>query len=563
MAPQLRIDLPLTSREHAARYRAQGLWKDKTLHEYFAAAAARLPDKVAIVEGARMFTYGELARLIDNVAGNLLDLGLQSGDIVALQTKNSSVMPIVHLACNRIGLLYMPLHDSWRETEVRHLLERSRARVVILPVEYRGFDHAAMIAAVRGNLPDLQHVYTLDGIGPDMREFTELLRPTRRSKAEIDQQRPDPDAPAHTMLSGGTTALSKISRFTSNDLMAMLDNFTDAIELTENDIGAALAPAGTGATGYVYPILVPLLHGATSVILERWGSNNVPEAVQLILDQKCTFGVGIPTQLTLMIPALEKHRPEEFSHFRVFSNSGAPLPYDTAQKIEKLMSCVIQSLYGATDGGTSNMTSIRDPQDKRLRTVGRVVRGCELQLWDPEGKPVAGGKDNKGGEAGEVVWRSADKCWGYLGDDEQTARAFTRDHFYKSGDLGQFDADGYLRITGRVKDMILRGGRNISPLTIEQQLIKHPAVLDVAVTSMPDPVLGERACAFVMLKEGAKLGFEEAVEYLKSQHLAIWQLPERPEIIDDFPRGPGGKVLKSKLTELVTIKLRAEGKVPG
>ena len=151
---------------------------------------------------------------------------------------------------------------------------------------------------------------------------------------------------------------------------------------------------------------------------------------------------------------------------------------------------------------------------------------------------------------------------GLPGDDEQTAKAFTADHFYKSGDLGQFDEDGYLRITGRVKDMILRGGRNISPLTIEQQLIKHPAVLDVAVTSMPDAVLGERACAFVMLKEDAQLGFDEAVEYLKGQHLAIWQLPERLEIIDDFPRGPGGKVLKSKLTELVTAKLKAEGKVP-
>ena len=556
------LPLPLTSPEHAAKYRAEGLWKDKTLHDHFAAAAARLPDKTAIIEKARRFSYAELSRLIDNVAGNLLDLGLLPGDVVALQSKNSSVMAIVHLACNRIGLLYLPLHDSWRETEVRHLLQRSRARVAILPVEYRGFNHAAMIAGMRGELPDMRRVYTLDGTAPaGMLDFAELLKPTRHSATALAAHRPDPDAPAHTMLSGGTTALSKISRFTSNDLMVMLDNFTDAIELTEDDIGAALAPAGTGATGYVYPILVPLLHGATSVIMERWGGN-VPEAVQLILDNECTFAVGIPTQLTLMIPELEKHQPTEFAKFRVFSNSGAPLPYDTARRIEALMGCAIQSLYGATDGGTSNMTSIRDPQEKRLRTVGRVVRGCELELWGPDGKPVAGGRDNRGGDAGEVAWRSADKCWGYLGDDEQTAKAFTKDHFYKSGDLGQFDDDGYLRITGRVKDMILRGGRNISPLTIEQQLIKHPAVLDVSVTAMPDPVLGERACAFVMLREGARLGFEEAVEYLKSQHLAVWQLPERLEIIDDFPRGPGGKVLKSRLTEIVSAKLKAEGKLP-
>src|SRR5262249_6972563 len=150
-----------------------------------------------------------------------------------------------------------------------------------------------------------------------------------------------------------------------------------------------------------------------------------------------------------------------------------------------------------TDGGTPTFTSVDDTQDQRLRTVGRVRPGFECELRSPDGKPVARG------EAGEVVWRGPDKSWGYLGDDAQTAAHFTPDHFYKSGDLGEFDQDGYLRITGRVKDMILRGGRNISPLTIEQQLIKHPAVVDVAVVSMPDAVLGERACAFVILRQGA------------------------------------------------------------
>ena len=549
------IALPLTSPEKAAQYRKAGLWHDKTFYEMFAATAARLPDKTAIVEGERRFSYAELLRTVDNVAGNLLDLGLAPGDIVSLQTRNSWVMPVMHLACNRIGLLYLPLHDSWRDVEVRHLLQRARARVVILPVEYRGFNHASMIAGIRGELPELKHVFTLEGTAPGTREFAELLKPTRRTAAEFDARRPDPDLPAHTMLSGGTTALSKISRFTCNDLMVMLDNFTNCAEFTEKDIAAALAPAGTGATGYVFPILVPLLHGATSVILERWGGN-VPEAVDLIIREKCTCSVAIPTQLTLMIPELEKHKPGDFPHFRLSYNSGAPLPYDTGLKIEKLMDCVIQSMYGSTDGGVPTVTAVSDPQEKRLRTVGRVVPGNDCQLWGPDGKPVPAG------EPGEVVWRGADKCWGYLGDDEQTAAHFTKDHFYKSGDLGQFDAEGYLRITGRVKDMILRGGRNISPLTIEQQLIKHPSVLDVSVTSMPDPVLGERACAFVMLKDGAKLEFEDAVEFLKGQHLAVWQLPERLEIIDDFPRGPGGKILKSKLTQVVTAKLKAEGKIP-
>ena len=549
------IALPLTSPEHAARYRKMDLWHDKTLYEFFAEAAARHPDKTAIVEGTRRITYAELSGLINNVAGNLLDLGLQPGDIVSLQTRNSYVMPIVHLACNRIGLLYMPLHDSWRDVEVKHLLKRAGAKVVIVPVEYRGFNHVQMLNGIRGELPDLKHVFTLEGTAPGTRAFDELLKPTKRSKAELDARRPDPDLPAHTMLSGGTTALSKISRFTCNDLVVMLDNFVRTAEFTDNDIIAALAPAGTGATGYVFPILTPLLHGATSVILERWGGN-VPEAVELLRREKCTCSVAIPTQLTLMIPELEKYKPGDFPHYRLAYNAGAALPYDTGLKMEQLTGCVIQSMYGSTDGGVPTVTAVKDSQEKRLSTVGKVVPGCECELWGPDGKPVPKG------EPGEIVWRGADKCYGYLGDDEQTATHFTKDHFYKSGDLGQFDAEGYLRITGRVKDMILRGGRNISPLTIEEQLIKHPSVVDVSVTSMPDPILGERACAFVLLKPGMRLSFDEAVEFLKTQHLAVWQLPERLEIIDDFPRGPGGKILKSTLTKLVTEKLKAEGKIP-
>ena len=547
------ISLPLTSDGEAASYRRQGLWRDITLYEFFAAAVDRHPEKLAVVESERNYSYGTLKTLVDNLAGHFVDLGLAPGEVVSLQTRNSIEMVLVHLACNRAGLLYLPLHDSWREAEVQHLLAQSRARMMIVPVEYRGFEHAREIHQARARLPDLHHLVTLDGAAFGSLEFSGLLKPSRVGAADLDARRPDPDLPAHTMLSGGTTALSKISRFSCNDLLVMLDNFANAAQFTEDEIIAALAPAGTGATGYVFPLLAPLLRGATSVILERWGSPE--EAVDLILRNHCTAAVGIPTQLTLMVPPLEKRNPADFSPFRLFFNAGAPLPYDTGLKIEALMGCKIQSLYGSTDGGVPSVTSVRDPKEKRLGTVGLIVPGCECELWDAQGKPVPAG------HAGEVVWRGADKSWGYLGDDAQTALTFTKDRFYRSGDLGQFDGDGYLRIVGRVKDMILRGGRNIFPLTIEEQLIKHPSVVDVAVTSMPDPILGERACAFVMLREGTTLDLDQAVEFLKAQKLAIWQLPERIEIVADLPRGPGGKVQKAKLTELITAKLKAEGKL--
>lgn len=546
-------NLPLTSPEEAALYRKKGLWRDVTMTELFFKAADRFPDKPAVIEQNRTLTYKEMRERVENIASNLLDLGLKAGDIVAMQYINSAEFPLVHFACNRIGLLYMPLHDTWREIEVAHLLKLAKVKALIVPHIYRDFNHAKMVKEIQGQLPDLKHVFTIGGAAEGYRDFAELFAPAKHSSAELDKHRPDPDLPGHCMLSGGTTALSKISRFSSNDLIAMLDQSAVTGEFDDKAVTAAIAPAGTGATGYIFPILMPLLHGATSVILERWGDPEV--AVNLIKNNHCTHATGIPTQLTRMVPYLEKCKPSDFESFRCFTNAGAPLPYETAVKIEDLMGCAIQSIYGATDGGTPTMGSLSDPREKRLTTVGRAVATAECEIRDPSGKALPPG------EAGEVVWRAADKSYGYLGDDAQTKAAFTEDRFYKSGDLGQFDEQGYLRIVGRIKDMILRGGRNISPRLIEEFLIKHPSVVDVAVAPMPDPVLGERACAFVILKPGTSLSFEEAVSFLKDQKLAVFQLPERLEVLDDLPKGVGGKVTKKDLTAMVTAKLKAEGKL--
>lgn len=545
------IELPLTSSEAAARYRSLGLWKDVTLYERFAAVADRYPDKLAIIDQDRRVSYASLRRQIDTVAANLLALGLMAGDVVALQTWNSLEMPLLHLACNRIGLLYLPLHDGWREQEMQHLLMLAKARVIVIPAQYRGFDHVGMITALRPALPDLEHVYLLEGGASGCKPFSALLSPSRTISApDLDRRRPDPDMPAATMLSGGTTALSKISRFSSNDLLVLLDCFAKPAELAAEDIAAALAPAGTGSTGYVFPILTPLMYGATSVILTRWGDPD--EALNLIVENRCTFAVAIPTQMTRLVPSLEQRQVSDFENLRLFFNAGAPLPYETGLRIEELMGCIVQCMYGTTDGGVPCVTSIRDSQEKRLRTVGHITPGCECQLWDADGSQVPSG------EVGEIVWRSADKSWGYLGDDEQTAQAFTQEHWYRSGDLGQLDAEGYMRIVGRVKDMILRGGRNLSPRTIENPLMKHPAVLDAAVAAMPDAILGERACAFVVVRPGKNLTFDEMIAFLKLEGLAVWHLPERLEIVEDFPRGPGGKVVKNALTELVTERMKRE-----
>lgn len=545
----------ITPPELAARYREQGFWKDQTVYQRVRAAALLEPEKIAIVDADRRFTYGQLLETVERIAGNLLDLDLPEGAVVAVQSKNAAELTFMHLAAQRIGLLFMPLHDTWRQVEMQHCLQTAEAGALVIPGVYRDFDHGAMVSQMRGSLPHLRHVFVLDGRpGPLLRDFAELLQPHRHGTAELDARTPSADAPATVMLSGGTTAMSKISVWSSNNVLDALDGYARATGYTRAERTAAIAPAGTGATGYIYGLLAPVVLGGTSVILTRW--KDPEEAIALVLEQRCTHAIGIPTQLTLMIPGLEQHKPEDFDAFKVFTNAGAPLTFDTARKIEQLMGCRIQTLYGATDAGTAIMTTIEDPADKRLTRAGRVVPGFECYLWDANGQRVPEG------EPGEVVWRGPSKSWGYLGDENATRNAFTAEGFFKSGDLGQFDEQGYLRIVGRIKDMILRGGRNVSPRTSEEPLMTHPAVLEAAVAAMPDPVLGERACAFVMLRPGMTLDFEEMIAFLTEHKLAIWQLPERLEIVQDMPRSTGAKIAKARLTELVTNKLKAEGKLP-
>jgi non-ribosomal peptide synthetase component E (peptide arylation enzyme) len=542
--------LRLTSPEDAAGYRARGWWKDTTLFERFHAAAIRQPGKTALIMGAHELTYADAARLVDNIAGNLFALGIQRGEVVAVQLPNSIELPLIHLALNRIGALLMPMHDSFRELELTQLLALAGASAAVIPHIWQRHDYPSMYAAIRAELPSLRHVFSIGGGGPHSTAFETLLEPSTVDPRHLADRRPDPDDIAHIMLSSGTTALPKISVFTNNNLLSMMESFVDMTHLTAEDVAAALAPMGTGATGYVYPVLPPLLCGGTAVILERWSD---PEAaVELIVANQCTCATAIPTQMILLTPSLAKRSAEDFARFRCFNNAGAPLPEDVAAEIERLMGCRIQTVYGSTDGGVCCMTSIDDPAQKRRQTVGRVLPGRRCELRDPQGMPVAAG------EVGEICWQSPDKSFGYLNDLEASKKVFDEQGFYHSGDLGSMDSEGYVRIVGRLKDMILRGGRNISPRLIEDHLVAHPAVREVAVAAMPHAALGEQACAFVTLAHGQRLDFESMIAFLRERNISVWQLPERLEVMDELPRSVGGKIAKNKLTEWITAKIRKE-----
>ncbi len=544
------MKLSYTTEEKAAEYVAKGLWRNKTFYQLFCESADRLLNKTALIETTNSYTYGEVKQLANTIAGNLYTAGVKADDIVAVQIPNSGYMPILHLALNRIGAIYLPLHDGWREAELIHLLNKSGAQRIIVKNQFRDFNYPQMLTEIKSDLTTLNTIYSMDDTSHGSVPFEDLLKPSTVDQATLDKRTPNPDARAAIMPSSGTTSLPKMSAFSNNNLCAMLDFFSEVIDLKEDDISAAIAPAGTGSTGYAFPIFSLLMKGGTAAILERWGDPK--EALDLIVKHHCTYATAIPTQMTMMAEHFDDYSNEDFSCFTRFNNAGAPLPYVTGLLIEEKMGCKVQVVYGATDGGVPAMTAVTDSQEKRLRTVGKLLHDCDVQLWDGNEDPVAEG------DVGEIVWSTPMKSYGYINDEEENARTW-HNNFYKSGDLGQIDSEGYLCIVGRVKDMILRGGRNISPRTAEELLVKHPAIKQVSVVAMPDPRLGERACAFVQLRENQSLDFDGMIAFLSEQKIAKWEFPERLEIITEWPISGGGKIQKNKLTELVTQKLKDEG----
>ncbi|MEO6471694.1 MAG: fatty acid--CoA ligase family protein, partial [Aeromicrobium sp.] len=293
-----------------------------------------------------------------------------------------------------------------------------------------------------------------------------------------------------------------------------------------------------------FPVLGPLLAGASSVLLEHWDAD---DALALLESEKATLATAVPTQVVKLLQD-PRIGDRDFTSLRAFTNAGAAMPPEAAQTMEDVFGCVGHVCYGATDGGVPTMTAITDPPEKRHLTVGKIDADSEVRLVDTLGKDVAPG------QSGEIMWRGPTKTFGYFNEDHHTEAAFVDDGWYKSGDLGGIDEEGYLRIVGRSKDLIIRGGQNISPQELELLLYKHPAIAEVSVIGVPDPVYGERTCACVVLKRGEQLTLQDLTDFLRSLEVATFKLPERLEIFEDLPKSAGGKITKVEIRAAVAAR---------
>ncbi|MDP6873976.1 MAG: AMP-binding protein [Alphaproteobacteria bacterium] len=537
----------------AEAYRAAGFWRGELVVDHFDRQADANPKKTALIAADRRVSYGALQWQSRNLAANLLSLNITAGDVVAIQAPNWIELALCHLALDRIGAIFLPLHDGFREAEMAHLLRLSEAKALIHPAIYRGFDHRELVRELRADLPSLrQTIIMREQAERGEISFDALTADdawlAKHGPDHLASFRPDSTAPMQIMVSSGTTAMPRCTIYCDDATVCKLvgQYGAEVAHLGPDDIAAAIAPAGTGATGYSYPILAPLMHGGTAVLLERWDGERPEDALALIAREQCTYAVMIPTQLIklLSLPDIEAH---DLSALRFVTNAGAKLPDSVAEQAERRLGCVMQTIYGASDAGVPTMTSVDDALDKR-RTVGRVLPGQQLRLADDDGQEV------EAGQPGEVLWRGANQSYGFFNAPEETAMVWDEAGWYHSGDLGQLDGEGYLSIVGRKKDMIIRGGRNINPRQIEEVLLRHDLVTDAAVIPFEDPVLGEIACAVIVRAQpNVTPALDDLNAFIIEQGLAVWCQPERLMAVDDFPRNAGGKIDKQTLiTQLQT-----------
>ncbi|WP_135468012.1 cyclohexanecarboxylate-CoA ligase [Crenalkalicoccus roseus] len=524
--------------------RAAGHWRDETLLDHLARAVARTPEKAAIVarrsetgEETRL-SYRALDRLSDLVALSLRECGVARGEVVSFQLPNWWEFSVLHLACLKIGAVSNPLMVIFRERELGFMLDLAETRVLVVPARFRGFDYPAMVAGLRGRLPALRHVFVAGGEGETA--FGALLAPRagEQGRASLRGQGAGPDDVIQLLYTSGTTGEPKGVMHTSNTLLSNLAPFAGRLGLGEEDVIHMPSPLAH-QLGFMYGLMLPVMLGATAVLQDIFAPE---EMARQIRAEGATFTMGATpflNDLTEHVARTGQGTPS----LRVFVSAGAPIPRALVAKARQTLGAAIVSAWGMSENGAVTTTRPDDPEEKAIATDGCPLPGMELRVVDAEGRPVAAG------EEGRLQVRGCSNFVGYLKrPDLDTTDA---EGWFDTGDLARMDEDGYIRIAGRTKDIIIRGGENIPVVEIENLLFRHPAVAEVAIVGYPDERLGERACAFVRLREGASFSFADMIAHLEAQRMARQYMPERLEIVTELPRTPSGKIQKFRLRAMV------------
>jgi len=540
------------------KYVMNGYWKNTILPDYWERNAERWPDKEALVDslGTRL-TWQQAVLSVNRIALALVKgLGLERDDRLMIQLPNIAEHVLVRLASEKAGILSIPEMPTFRHSELKWIGEQTQAVGVVIPKTYRKFDYYEMIKELQSDLPQLKYIIIAgDEVLDGCLSLKEIMRRPWEEEydlQELDKRKLDPIYEVGFLVSTtGTTGTPKIveHRIAAREIWTAEAHIRNW-ELDYNDVVFAFAPLA-GAAGST-PAYVAAPVAAAKIVLGY--EYELEEICQLIERERSTVLALVPTQVSrlLQLP-LEKY---DLSSLRFLKTSGGYLSPALAQEAEARFGCPILGTFGSQDTGSVSGVPLSASKEVRYTTVGRVHPGVEIKVLDERAREV------KAGEVGTLHFRGPGNSIGYFRNIEMTlAEAFDKEGWATTGDLVTFTEDGWLKVMGRKKNIIIRGGQNIYPQEIENYLILCPQVIEAAVVAMPDPVMSERACAFITLKKGETFTFEDMVNYLKSKKIAMFKIPERLEIIESMPLAGAAKIDKKELTRLVTEKLKAEGKI--
>jgi cyclohexanecarboxylate-CoA ligase len=526
---------------------AQGLWHDRTINGELDACAAACPDKLALtayrVEAGdvRRFTYRELAQMADRVAVGLSRLGVQKNDIVACQLPNWWQFTVTYLACSRIGAVINPLMHIFRERELNFMLKHGEAKVIIAPKTFRGFDFEQMITAIQPGLPELKHIVAVDGQGAN--SFEALLSGPEWEKqadaaAILNAHRPGPDDITQLIYTSGTTGEPKGVMHSANTVMANIIPYAQRLQLDAEDVVLMASPMAH-QTGFMYGLMMPIMLKASAVLQDIWEPK---KAVEVINTEKASFTMASTPFLTDLTRAVVENKTP-VPTLKTFLCAGAPIPGPLVEQARAALGTKIVSAWGMSENGAVTLIQLDDPDERAFNTDGLALPGVELKVVETD----ASGPALPAGTPGKLYVRACSNFGGYL--KRAHLNGTDAEGWFDTGDLASMDAQGYIRITGRSKDVIIRGGENIPVVEIESLLYRHPAVALAAIVAYPDERLGERACAVVVPKAGQSFDMPTMVAYLKEQKVAIQYIPERLEVREAMPSTPSGKIQKFKLRE--------------
>ncbi len=530
--------------QRRAEFRKKGYWGDATILDYWNLNVKTHPDHMAVTDAqGSLYTYKELDLAASKAASYLKKQGVAPGDIVSFNIPGWAEFLLIYIACLKAGAAANPLLHKYRSKELKFTLNKCRSKVVFLACGFKQYDYLSSLgepASLHENFPYLRSVVLVEKNGAAASGAVSLREILETEEAFTEQVPASGDDLAAVLFTSGTEGNPKGAMLTHNNLISSARSYSCTLGVTPYDIHLMSAPLGH-ATGFYWGINMPVVVGCPIVLQEQF---KVEETLELIEKHRVTASIASTPFVFDILRQLEK-TPRDISSLRFYMCGGAPVPRSLVHQAKE-KGIQVMSVYGSTETAANTMTIPLDSEEKIINTDGAAAFSYGIKIVDRDGSPVEPGRE------GEELCYGPCVFMGYLDEPEITSRALGPDGWYHSGDLCVMDADGYIRITGRIKDIIVRGGENISSLELEDILYTHPAVQDASVVSMPDERLGERACAFLVMKRGeAPLNLKDIQALFSKHDVAKYKYPERVEIIDELPRNPAGKVQKNILREIL------------